>query len=80
MGYFLLVHKVSKRDFSYVVSHLDLTHLLNADEHFWHDKLDVKTINKHGLLYRWQGLDPQLKPLLFMAHSDVNIFSPGFND
>lgn len=78
MEYFLLVHTVSKRDFSYVVSYLDLTHLLNADEHFWHNKLDVKTINQHGLLYTWQGSDPQLKPLLFMAHSDVNIFSSWF--
>jgi hypothetical protein len=35
--------------------------------------LGVTAINEHGLLYTWQGSDPQLKPLLFMAHSDVNI-------
>ena len=36
-----------------------------------YEKLEVTTINKHGLLYTWKGSDIKLKPLLFMAHSDV---------
>ncbi|EXJ95212.1 hypothetical protein A1O1_00332 [Capronia coronata CBS 617.96] len=33
--------------------------------------LTTETINEHGLLYTWQGSEKTLKPLLFMAHSDV---------
>ncbi|RDW71624.1 hypothetical protein BP6252_08187 [Coleophoma cylindrospora] len=36
-----------------------------------YDKLDVATVNEHGLLFTWQGSDTSLKPLLLMAHQDV---------
>lgn len=33
--------------------------------------LNLQTVNKHGLLYTWTGSDPELKPILLMAHQDV---------
>lgn len=30
-----------------------------------------KTINKYSYLYKWQGLEEQLKPVILVAHSDV---------
>ncbi|KIY00384.1 uncharacterized protein Z520_04069 [Fonsecaea multimorphosa CBS 102226] len=36
-----------------------------------YEELTVETINQHGLLYTWHGSQHVLKPLLFMAHSDV---------
>lgn len=33
--------------------------------------LTLTRINDHGLLLHWQGSDPSLKPVLFLAHSDV---------
>ena len=30
-----------------------------------------KTINKYSYLYKWQGSDEQLKPVILVAHSDV---------
>ncbi|EXJ63874.1 hypothetical protein A1O7_00209 [Cladophialophora yegresii CBS 114405] len=36
-----------------------------------YESLTVETINEHGLLYTWQGAQEDMKPLLFMAHSDV---------
>jgi len=34
-------------------------------------QLDRSVINTYSLLYRWQGSDVQLKPVLFNAHLDV---------
>lgn len=31
----------------------------------------METVNQHGLIYTWPGSEEDLKPLLFMAHSDV---------
>ncbi|KAF8308590.1 carboxypeptidase S [Cantharellus anzutake] len=36
-----------------------------------HDRLEVTKINTYGLVYRWEGSDASLKPLLLMAHQDV---------
>ncbi|ETI27772.1 hypothetical protein G647_00221 [Cladophialophora carrionii CBS 160.54] len=36
-----------------------------------YEVLMVETINQHGLLYTWRGAQEDMKPLLFMAHSDV---------
>jgi Gly-Xaa carboxypeptidase len=36
-----------------------------------HSELKLEKINTHGLLYTWQGEDPEKKPLLLMAHQDV---------
>lgn len=39
-------------------------------------KLKAETINEHALLYTWKGSDPNLKPILFMGHTDVSSPSP----
>lgn len=36
-----------------------------------HDELDLTKINTYGLVYRWEGRDPSLKPVLLTAHQDV---------
>lgn len=33
--------------------------------------LDKKTFNSYSFLYQWPGTDPDLKPILFIAHLDV---------
>lgn len=35
------------------------------------EKLTRELINRHALLYTWQGSDPSLNPVCFMAHQDV---------
>lgn len=35
-----------------------------------HQKLE-KTVLQGTLIYRWQGADPEKKPILFMGHQDV---------
>jgi carboxypeptidase PM20D1 len=34
-------------------------------------ELDVETVNGLSLLYKWQGTEPGLEPILLMAHQDV---------
>ncbi|KAM0754235.1 carboxypeptidase S [Meredithblackwellia eburnea MCA 4105] len=36
-----------------------------------HEKLVLTKINTHALLYTWEGSDPSLKPVVFMAHQDT---------
>lgn len=36
-----------------------------------HATLKLEKINTYALLYRWQGSDPSLKPILLMGHYDV---------
>lgn len=36
-----------------------------------HQKLKLQRINKHGLVYTWQGTDSSLKPVILLAHQDV---------
>ncbi|CZT42937.1 related to CPS1-gly-X carboxypeptidase YSCS precursor [Rhynchosporium secalis] len=36
-----------------------------------HEKLKVEKVNTHGLLYTWQGSNPDLKPTTLMAHQDT---------
>ncbi len=36
-----------------------------------HAELARETFSKHGLLYTWEGSEPELDPLLLMAHQDV---------
>lgn len=33
--------------------------------------MELRTVNRYGLLYEWKGSNDLLKPLLFMAHQDV---------
>jgi carboxypeptidase PM20D1 len=37
----------------------------------FHSKLSQEIIEGYSLLYMWQGKDPQLKPVILMAHQDV---------
>ncbi len=36
-----------------------------------HKQLDCFTVNEHALVYRWFGSNPELLPVLLMAHQDV---------
>ncbi|PVH75171.1 carboxypeptidase S [Cadophora sp. DSE1049] len=36
-----------------------------------HEKLKVEKVNTHGLLYTWQGSNPDLKPTTLLAHQDT---------
>lgn len=36
-----------------------------------HENLKLEKVNELGLLYTWEGSEPELKPVLFMAHQDV---------
>lgn len=36
-----------------------------------HSTLQLEKINKHGLLFTWQGTDAKLRPTVLMAHQDV---------
>ena len=36
-----------------------------------HSKLQLEKINEFGLLYTWEGANPDLKPILMMSHQDV---------
>jgi carboxypeptidase PM20D1 len=36
-----------------------------------HTKLEKQQINRYSLLFKWEGRDKSLKPLLFAAHQDV---------
>jgi carboxypeptidase PM20D1 len=36
-----------------------------------HEVLDVETVADLSLLYTWRGTDPQLAPMVLMAHQDV---------
>lgn len=42
-----------------------------------HQNLVQEVFQEHSLLYTWVGSDPQLKPVLFLAHQDVVPVSPG---
>jgi len=57
----------------------DTNHALFEDFHRFlfksfpliHQQLALELVNGHGLLYRWQGSDDSLKPILFLSHQDV---------
>lgn len=36
-----------------------------------HRSLKKETVNRHGILYTWNGSDAQKKPIIIMAHYDV---------
>ncbi|MGD8698480.1 MAG: M20/M25/M40 family metallo-hydrolase, partial [Gemmatimonadales bacterium] len=42
-----------------------------------HAALTREVVGGYSLLYRWDGRDPSLRPLLFMAHMDVVPVEPG---
>lgn len=43
-------------------------------------KLEVKEFPPFGLLLKWQGRNPELKPIMLMAHQDVVPIAPGTLD
>lgn len=45
-----------------------------------HSELEVNKINQWGLVYRWQGSDESLKPLVFAAHLGTAKSSVSFHD
>ena len=42
-----------------------------------YNQLAVETVNDYSLLFRWQGSDPDLAPILFTGHIDVVPIEPG---
>jgi carboxypeptidase PM20D1 len=42
-----------------------------------HAQLQRETVGTHSLLYRWQGSDALLNPILLMGHTDVVPIEPG---
>ena len=42
-----------------------------------HATLERETVNELSLLYRWEGREPRLDPILLMAHTDVVPVIPG---
>lgn len=52
-------------------SFLELHKLLEDSFPLVHEELKKERINELSLLYRWPGSNPQLKPILLMAHQDV---------
>jgi len=50
---------------------LEFHHFLATSFPLLHEKLSLKKINKLSLLYKWQGSDDSLKPILLMSHQDV---------
>ena len=36
-----------------------------------HERLSVEKVNEYSLLYRWEGKDSKLPPIVLMAHMDV---------
>ncbi len=45
-----------------------------------HNKLNLEVVNEHALLYSWTGTDPDLAPVLLMAHYDVVPVEPDTAD
>lgn len=45
-----------------------------------HKKLEKTVLNGHNLIYKWEGSNPDLDPLLFMAHQDVVPVDPATAD
>lgn len=42
-----------------------------------HEKLTVEKIEKYSLLYKWEGKNKSLNPVILMAHMDVVPIEPG---
>lgn len=42
-----------------------------------HKNLTREIVNKYALLYEWKGSEPGLKPIIFIAHTDVVPVEPG---
>lgn len=45
-----------------------------------HEALEHEIVNDYSLLYKWQGSDPALKPVMLLGHMDVVPVEPGSED
>ncbi len=53
-------------------------HILLKDSYpLAHENLELTVINQYSLLYKWQGTDTTLTPIMLMAHIDVVPVEPG---
>jgi carboxypeptidase PM20D1 len=66
----------SSRPESFVRLHAELEQLYPR----LHATLPVEAIGEHSRLFRWEGTDPSLDPVLFAAHLDVVPIEPGTED
>ena len=57
--------KIDSTQFTAFHSYLEKTYPLI------HAQLKRETVNRLSLLYTWEGKNPQLKPVILMAHQDV---------
>jgi carboxypeptidase PM20D1 len=55
---------------------LDLQHYLEGTYPLTHTHLSRKRIHDYALLYTWVGSDPELDPIVLMAHQDVVPVAP----
>ncbi len=64
------------------IDELEFTSFLKwYDQAFPHvSALPLKTFNKYGRVYKWEGTQPDLKPILVMGHYDVVPVVPGTED
>lgn len=58
-------------DMDYWAKFLDFHDYLEEAFPLVHENLELEKVNKLGLLYKWQGTNSDLKPMVFMAHQDV---------
>jgi carboxypeptidase PM20D1 len=56
---------------------LEFHKLLETNYPLIHQKLERSIINEYSLLYKWQGSDSTLKPVVLLAHIDVVPIEPG---
>jgi carboxypeptidase PM20D1 len=55
---------------------LQFHHALEQMYPLVHINLQRETVNEYSLLYTWQGRQPELEPVLMVAHLDVVPFDP----
>ena len=60
-----------KDDINYWAKFLEFHEYLEEAFPLVHEKLELEKINELGLLYKWEGTNSDLKPIVFMAHQDV---------
>ncbi|GAA5949200.1 hypothetical protein JCM21900_000857 [Sporobolomyces salmonicolor] len=58
----------------------DVAHFLNTTFPLVHEHLTLEKVNKHGLVFTWQGSDASLKPTMLMAHQDTVPVNPATLD
>lgn len=54
-----------------------LTEFLRMSYPKVHELLELEIISDYSLLYKWQGTNPALKPIMLISHTDVVPVEPG---